>query len=65
MEFTFDSQNLTGNGIVIAESRRTYLVVGFARKPYSGANEINRFLGSFRITGGGATGGSGRGSGQP
>jgi len=64
MEFTFDSTNLTGSGMVIAESRRSYLVVGFARKPYNGVNEINRFLSSFRITSGG-TGGGGRGAGQP
>jgi hypothetical protein len=48
-EFTFESEELLGKGIVIVEGRRTYMVAAFAIKPNDRKAAVDRFINSFRL----------------
>ena len=48
-EFTFESEELLGKGIVIVEGRRTYMVAAFALKPSDRKAAVDRFINSFKL----------------
>jgi hypothetical protein len=48
-EFTFESQQLLGKGMVIVEGRRTYMVAAFAIKPNDRKSTVDRFINSFKL----------------
>jgi hypothetical protein len=48
-EFTFDSEELVGKGIVIVAGRRTYMVAAFALKPHDRRAAVDRFVKSFKF----------------
>jgi hypothetical protein len=48
-EFTFESEEIIGKGIVIVEGRRTYMVVAFAGKPHDRKSAVDRFVASFKF----------------
>jgi hypothetical protein len=48
-EFTFESEELLGKGIVIVEGRRTYMVAAFAIKPNDRKAAVDRFINSFKL----------------
>jgi hypothetical protein len=48
-EFTFESEELLGKGMVIVEGRRTYMVAAFAIKPNDRKAAVDRFINSFKL----------------
>jgi hypothetical protein len=48
-EFTFESDELVGRGIVVVEGQRTYMVVAFGVKPANRKAAVDRFLASFKF----------------
>jgi hypothetical protein len=48
-EFTFESEELLGKGIVVVEGRRTYMVTAFAIKPNDRKGAVDRFINSFKL----------------
>ena len=48
-EFTFESEELIGKGMVIVEGRRTYMVTAFAIKPNDRKAAVDRFINSFKL----------------
>ena len=50
-EFTFESSELVGKGIVIVEGRRVYMVTAFGTKPHDRKAAVDRFMKSFKFKG--------------
>jgi hypothetical protein len=50
VEFTVDSEKLSGKGITVVDGRRTLIIVAVCRKPNSRMAEIERFLKTLKIT---------------
>ena len=50
-EFTFESNELIGKGIVIVEGRRVYMVAAFGSKPHDRKAVVDRFVKSFKFKG--------------
>ena len=48
-EFTFESSELVGKGIVIVEGRRVYMVAAFGSKPHDRKAAVDRFMKSFKF----------------
>ena len=48
-EFTFESEELVGKGIVIVDGRRTYMVAAFSVKPHDRKAAVDRFIKSFKF----------------
>jgi hypothetical protein len=48
-EFTFESAEIVGKGIVVVEGQRTYMVVAFGVKPHNRKAAVDRFLASFKF----------------
>ena len=48
-EFTFESAELVGKGIVMVDGRRTYMVVAFATKPHNRKAVVDRYVASFKF----------------
>lgn len=48
-EFTFESPQLVGKGIVVVEGQRTYMAVAFATKPHDHKSAVDRFVASFKF----------------
>lgn len=48
-EFTFESGELVGKGIVIVEGRRVYMVAAFGSKPHDRKAAVDRFMKSFKF----------------
>ncbi len=48
-EFTFESDELVGKGVVVVEGQRTYMAVAFGLKPHNRKVAVDRFLASFKF----------------
>jgi hypothetical protein len=48
-EFTFESDELVGKGIVIVAGRRTYMIAAFGLKPHDRKAAVDRFVKSFKF----------------
>jgi hypothetical protein len=48
-EFTFESEELVGKGIVMVEGQRTYMAVAFGVKPTNRKAAVDRFIASFKF----------------
>jgi hypothetical protein len=49
LEFSYESDKVSGKGIVIVSSRRSILVTAFALKPNDRRAAVDRFLQSFKL----------------
>jgi hypothetical protein len=50
LEFTVESDKLTGSCLSVVDSRRSYVVVGCSLKPHNGQAGIDRFLKSLNLS---------------
>src|SRR5262245_44706595 len=48
-EFTFESGELRGKGIVIVEGRRVYMIAAFGSKPHDRKAAVDNFMKSFKF----------------